>query len=105
MAGHVHFDAETPNELLKELLGDIKALRPEASWIDLHLRSAGDDGTHYIHLCCKLKDGERLTQRQAVFKIIQLLKNELGTVQGRTGENPKFVRGWSISTVTAIAQQ
>jgi hypothetical protein len=100
MAGHIRFDDETSEDLLKVLLNGIKTLAPEETWVDLHIRSAGDDGTHYIHLCRRLKDGERDTQRRAVHKILQFLK-------GKLGEKPlggiKQVCGWSISTVIAIA--
>lgn len=102
-AGSIKFDSTVPVETLCVLIMDLKALNPEP-WVDIHVRGAGDDGSHYIGFHYKLKDGNFDTQGRMVYQLLQFLRERLGTVPRLTlgDPRPKGVIGWSIATVEAF---
>lgn len=105
IAGTVRFKASVPFERLAIFVTDMKAQSPER-WVDLHVRKAGDDGTHYIGFHYILDDGQEMTHRKAVHKLLQYLRDQLGSrkVTGRRPDPvPTGVIGWSISTVEVVA--
>ncbi len=103
-AGTVKFDASVSIEKLADFITEMKSKTPER-WADLHIRGAGDDGTHYIAFHYILPDGERKTHTKAVNGFLQYLRDQLGTrpKQGKKADPvPRGVMGWSISTVKVM---
>ncbi|MBX9906281.1 hypothetical protein K2X96_00080 [Patescibacteria group bacterium] len=105
VAGTVKFNASVPIEKLVGFITHIKADNTER-WFDLHIRGAGDDGTHYIAFHYILPDGKKKTQTKMVNKLLQYLRDELGT-HPKKGKNPALIPrgviGWSIGTVKVVA--
>lgn len=104
VAGTVKFDASVPIEKLAHFITEMKSKTPER-WVDLHIRGAGDDGTHYIAFHYTLPDGEKKTQTKAVNGFLEYLRDQLGTrpKQGKKADPvPRGVMGWSISTVQVV---
>jgi len=103
VAGTVKFDASVPEEKLKGFIVEMKSNNPER-WVDLHIRGAGDDGTHYIAFHYLLPDGKKKTHKKAVHRLLQYLRDQLGEQEhcSKPGKMiPCGVMGWSISTVDA----
>ena len=96
VAGSIKFAASVPLERLKALAEGIEALGNPNQWVDLHIRMAGDDGTHYIGMHYILDDPSKETRDKADKKLFNYLRGELGTdPNGR----PKSVQGWSLGSV------
>ncbi len=104
VAGTVKFDASVSIEKLADFVSEMKSRTPER-WVDLHIRGAGGDGTHYIAFHYLLPDGEKKTHTKAVNSLLQYLRDQLGTrpKQGKKADPvPQGVMGWSISTVKVM---
>lgn len=104
IAGTVKFDASVPIKKLTDFIIEMKSKTP-ARWVDLHIRGAGDDGTHYIAFHYTLTDGKKKTHAKAVNSFLQYLRDQLGTrpKQGKKADPvPRGVMGWSISTVKVV---
>lgn len=103
-AGSIKFDSSIPVETLCVLIMDLKSMN-RYPWVDLHVRGAGDDGTHYIGFHYKLQDGTKRSMDEMVHRIMQFLRDRLGTQprHGRGEPRPMGVIGWSIATVEAFA--
>lgn len=103
-AGTVKFDRSVSVGELSELTAEMKRHNPDR-WIDLHIRSAGDDGTHYIAFHYILPDVKKKTYKRAVNRLIQFLRDRLGSRPKRNGKKnsvPNGVVGWSISIVDTV---
>jgi FAD/FMN-containing dehydrogenase len=96
VAGTIKFDASVPLSRLKEIAEGIEALGNPDQWVDLHIRMAGDDGTHYIGLHYVLDDPSKETRDAADKKLFKYLRDELGT---KSDGRPKSVHGWSLGSV------
>jgi len=104
VAGTVKFDTSVPIEKLADFISEMKSKNPER-WVDLHIRGAGDDGTHYIAFHYILQDGKKKTHKKAVQSLLQYLRDRLGSrpKQGKKSDPvPRGVMGWSISTVKVM---
>lgn len=104
VAGTVKFDASVPVEKLSNFIKEMKSRKPDR-WVDLHIRGAGDDGTHYIAFHYILPDGAKKTHTKAVNSLLQYLRDQLGTrpKKGKKSDSiPQGVMGWSISTVKVV---
>jgi len=104
VAGTLKFDTSVPIEKLADFISEMKSRTPER-WVDLHIRGAGDDGTHYIAFHYILPDGTKKTHTKAVNSLLQYLRDQLGTrpKKGKKADPvPRGVMGWSISTVEVI---
>ncbi len=101
IGGSVKFDASVPVATLAVFIKEMRSSNPER-WIDLHIRSSGDDGTHYIAFHYILSDGKEKTCTKAINRLLQYLCDQLGICPNRGKKNslvPHGVKGWSISTV------
>jgi hypothetical protein len=104
VAGTVKFDTSVSIEKLANFILDMKSNKPER-WVDLHIRGAGGDGTHYIAFHYILPDGEKKTHKKAVNSLLQYLRDQLGTrpkQEKKSDRVPLGVMGWSISTVDVM---
>ncbi len=104
VAGTVKFDTSVPIEKLTDFIIEMKSRNPE-KWVDLHIRSAGKKGAHYIAFHYLLTDGRKRTHDKVINGLIQYLCDQLGTrpKQGKeTGDVPQGVVGWSISNVKVM---
>lgn len=105
IAGTVKFDASVLQEKLRDFIEQMKSSNPEC-WVDLHVRGAGNDGTHYIAFHYILPDGKKKTYKKAVNRLLQYLCDRLGEKEHcqKPGKMiPRGVMGWSISPVDAVA--
>lgn len=105
VAGSIKFHATVPVEKLAQFIADMKTVNPER-WLDLHVRGAGDDGMHYLTFHYILPDGEKKTHRKVINRILQYLRDHLGTYpkQGKKSDLvPRGVKAWSIATVKVMA--
>lgn len=104
-AGTIKFNISVSIEKLADIITEMKAKSPER-WVDLHIRGAGDDGTHYIAFHYILEDGKKKTYKKAGNNLIQYLRERLGTspkVKGQKADSrPMGVIGWSISLVKVV---
>lgn len=104
VAGTVKFDPSIPVEKLADFISEMKSKNPER-WVDLHIRGAGDDGTHYIAFHYILPDGRKKTHNRVIHRLLQYLRDQLGSrpKQDKKSELvPQGVMGWSISTVKVV---
>lgn len=106
VAGTVKFDRAVPVELLLVLIVQMKSKNPER-WVDLHVRGAGSDGTHYIAFHYILPDGKKKTHKKAMNALLQFFRDQLGTrpmKKKKPDPIPLGVMGWSVSTVRAVVK-
>ena len=96
VAGSIKFESSVPLSRLKEIAKGIEALGNLNQWVDLHIRMAGDDGTHYIGLHYILDDLSKETRNMADKKLFKYLRDELGT---KSDGRPMCVQGWSLGSV------
>ncbi len=104
VAGTIKFLATVSVERLSGFISDMKQENPDR-WVDLHIRSAGDDGMNYIAFHYILPDGRKKTHTKAVNRLLQYLRDQLGTrpeTHGHEDPVPVGVKGWSISTVKVV---
>lgn len=100
-AGSIKFKREVLLETLIEIIQDWKNYASADKWLDLHVRSSGDDGTHYIAFHFVLDDGEKATSDKFDESLLADLRRKLGFKQNPY--RPRGVKGWSISTVAFAA--
>ena len=101
IAGTIIFDGSIPLKKLEYLITNIKSYGEPNRWVDLHIRGAGDNGSHCLVFHYILENGKKKTHNRMSQKIIDYLKTELGVRLGNS-KVPTGVKSWSISTVRAI---
>lgn len=97
VAGSIKFNASVPVARLIDFLQELKKADP---LFNMHLRGAGDDGTHYIAFEYVLPNDSRETHDKVVDHFLQFFRDKLG-VSPTKPSVPLGSRGWSISTVLA----
>jgi len=104
IAGTVKFDKSVPVAKLATFIAELKARSPER-WVDIHVRPAGDSGTHYIAVHYILADGRRKTEWKAIQSFLEYFCAQLGTRHkaGEKAEHPiaNGMMSWSLATVSA----
>ena len=80
IAGTVKFDASIPIDKLISFIVEMRSDKPE-QWVDLHVRGAGDDGTHYIAFHYIMSDGSKKTHEKTVQKLLQYLEDGLAELE------------------------
>ena len=98
VAGTIRFQKEVPPWVLIEIANKFKDKDPD-QWVDLHIRSAGRDGSNLIAFHVLLKDGEEKTRNRFGHRLIQILRDRLGTVDFRPEGHPRGVDWWSFALV------
>ncbi len=104
VAGTITFDSSISVERLSAVAVGLKQHNPER-WVDLHIRGAGDDGTHHLAFHYILEDSRKKTHKQAVSRLLQYLRDQFGArpkLEGQKEAVPHGVKRWSISTLVVL---
>ena len=95
--GSIKFDSAVPLEKLEMVMTGLKK-RFLGTWVDLHVRRSGDDGTHYLAYRYDLGTLDGELHKQFHDDLIKFVKDLLGT---DSKNRPDGVMGWSLSRVVA----
>jgi hypothetical protein len=98
-AGTIKFNTSVS---VYQLLGFILELKQADPEYQLHVRGAGDDGTHYIAFEHVLPDPSKETHDKVVDHFLQYFRVKLGVYPHKPSV-PQGTKGWSISNVIASA--
>ena len=95
--GSVKFNSSVSLDKIEMVMTGLKK-RFLGTWVDLHVRRSGDDGTHYLAYRYDLGTLDADLHKQFHIDLIEFLKGMLGTT---SRNRPEGVMGWSLSQVVA----
>ncbi len=98
-AGSYKFKRGVSVHDLEKIMTILWEKTPHDFWLDLHVRSAGDDGTHYLafHIIGTINKAtsSEMASNAVDTMMREVMSEVLGTKRGRA----KGLMGWSVSTV------
>ncbi|MFN3188516.1 MAG: hypothetical protein ACK42D_03200 [Candidatus Paceibacteria bacterium] len=95
--GSLKFDSSVPLETIEMVMAELKK-KFLGTWIDLHVRYAGDDHTHYLAYRYDLGTTQDGLHKQFHIDMIQFMRDVLGADKRN---RPNGIHGWSMSRVRA----
>ncbi|MCB9810352.1 hypothetical protein H6781_02030 [Candidatus Nomurabacteria bacterium] len=101
IAGTITFSGEVSVNKLIDVCEFVKRLDPE-NWIDLHVRGAGDNGSHHVSFHYLLPDGENKTRKSFEALFLGFFREKFGVRPHVKGRVPYGCKSWSMSTFVVV---
>lgn len=101
IAGTITFSGEVPVSVLTKICERIEQKNPE-NWMDLHVRGAGDNGSHHVSFHYILPDGKNRTRKSFEAQFIGAFRDKFGVRPHVKGRVPYGCKSWSMSTNVVV---